>query len=65
MEMYESDVRKVKDRILSLHQPYIRPIVREKVGKRVEFGCKILTSVIDSYSFIEHMSFDNLIREYI
>ncbi len=57
--MYESDVRKVKDRIVSLHQPYIRPIVRGKAGKRVEFGCKILTSVIDSFSFIEHMSFDN------
>ncbi len=25
----------------------------------MEFGCKILTSVIDGYSFIEHMSFDN------
>ena len=57
--MYESDVRKVKDRIVSLHQPYIRPIVRGKAGKRVEFGCKILTSVIDGFSFVEHMSFDN------
>ena len=57
--MYESDVRTVKNRIVSLHQPYIRPIVRGKAGKKVEFGCKILTSVIDGFSFVEHMSFDN------
>jgi len=57
--MYENDVRTVKDRIVSINQPYIRPIVRGKAGKPVEFGCKILTSVIDGYSFIEYMSFDN------
>jgi len=57
--MYDSDIRKVKDRIVSVHQPYIRPIVRGKAGKRVEFGCKILTSVIDGFSFIEYLDFNN------
>jgi len=57
--MYEEDVRKVKNRIVSINQPYVRPIVRGKAGKQVEFGCKLLTSVIDGFSFIEYMSFDN------
>ena len=57
--MYDLDIRKVKDRIVSVHQPYIRPIVRGKTGKRVEFGCKILTSVIDGFSFIEYLYFDD------
>ena len=57
--MYESDVRTVGDRIVSVHQPYIRPIVRGKAGKKVEFGCKLLTTVIDGFSFIELMDFNN------
>ena len=36
--MYDNNVHSVPDRIVS--QPFIRPIVRGKAGKPVEFGAK-------------------------
>lgn len=49
---------KPKDRIVSLDRPYIRPIVRGKEIKPVEFGAKVNKLQIDGISFIEHLSFD-------
>lgn len=50
---------KIKNRIVSLHKPYVRPIVRGKETKPVEFGMKVNKLEIDGISFIEHASFDN------
>jgi hypothetical protein len=50
--------KKPKDRIVSLDRPYIRPIVRGKEIKPVEFGAKVNKLQIDGISFIEHLSFD-------
>ena len=47
-----------KDRIVSIDKPYIRPIVRGKENKPVEFGAKVHKLQIDGISFIEHLSFD-------
>ena len=47
-----------KDRIVSLDKDYIRPIVRGKENKRVEFGAKVNMIQIDGINFIEHLSFD-------
>jgi hypothetical protein len=47
-----------KDRIVSLDKPYIRPIVRGKETKSVEFGAKVNKYQVDGISFIEHLSFD-------
>lgn len=52
------DGEKIKDRIVSLDRPYIRPIVRGKEIKKVEFGAKVNKLQIDGISFIEHLSFD-------
>jgi len=49
---------KPSDRIVSLDKPYIRPIIRGKEVKSVEFGAKVHKLQIDGISFIEHMSFD-------
>ena len=49
---------KPKERIVSLDKPYIRPIVRGKEIKKVEFGAKVNKLQIDGISFIEHLSFD-------
>ena len=51
-------VEKIKDRIVSLNKPYIRPIVRGKETKAVEFGCKVNKLQVNGLSFIEHLSFD-------
>jgi D-Tyr-tRNAtyr deacylase len=49
---------KPKHRIVSLDKPYLRPIVRGKEVKKVEFGAKVHKVQIDGISFIEHLSFD-------
>lgn len=50
---------KVPDRIVSLHKPYVRPIIRGKEVKPVEFGIKVNMLQLDGISFIEHWSYDN------
>jgi hypothetical protein len=57
-EMYDKKVTRVDDRIVSISQPHIRPIVRGKAGTPVEFGAKTLLSVINGYSFINHIDYN-------
>lgn len=39
--MYDNHTHSVPDRIVSVSQPFVRPIVRGKAGKPVEFGAKL------------------------
>ena len=62
--------KEVKHRIVSIDRPYIRPIVRGKENRRVEFGAKVNNIMIDGISFIEHHSFEAFnegvrLKEYI
>lgn len=57
-EMFHENKNKVKNRIVSIDKPYIRPIVRGKEKKPVEFGAKVHKLQIDGISIIEHLSFD-------
>ena len=50
--------REVKHRIVSIDRPYLRPIIRGKENKRVEFGAKCNNIQIGGISFIEHLSFE-------
>ena len=52
------DGQKPSERIVSIDKPYIRPIVRGKEIKGVEFGAKVHKLQVDGISFIEHLSFD-------
>ena len=54
-EMFEG--QKVSDRIVNINRHYVRPIVRGKGIKSVEFGAKVNNIQIDDISFIEHLSF--------
>ena len=47
-----------KNRIVSISKSYLRPIVRGKEIKRVEFGAKVNKLQIDGINFIEHISFN-------
>lgn len=47
----------IKDRIVSLPKPYVRPIVRGKENKRVEFGMKVHMLQVDGICFIDTMDF--------
>ncbi len=57
--MYENESNRIDDRIVSITQPHIRPLVRGKAGKPVEFGAKLSVSYFDKYIFLEHLSWDN------
>ena len=56
--MYDNRTHSVSDRIVSVSQPFIRPIVRGKAGKPVEFGAKLDISVSDGWTRLECWSFD-------
>lgn len=58
-EMYDEKKKTVAARIVSLHKSYVRPIVRGKNGKDVEFGAKVQLSCVDGYLLADHLSFDN------
>ena len=57
--MYKNKVHSVPDRIVSISQPWIRPIVRGKVKAPVEFGAKLDVSIDEEgYGRLEKVSFD-------
>ncbi len=49
----------VPARIVSLHKPYVRAIIRGKEVKPLEFGAKVNMLQVNGINFIEHISFDN------
>ena len=57
-EMYQKGVHTVKDRIVSIHQPQIRPMVRGKASADVEFGPKLSLSVVDGFLYLDHLRWD-------
>ena len=56
--MYDNRTHKVENRIVSISQPWIRPIVRGKAKASVEFGAKPDISVVDGFTRLEYHSFD-------
>jgi len=57
--MYQNKVHSVENRIVSITQPWIRPIVRGKTKTPVEFGAKFDLSVDDNgLGRIEKISYD-------
>ena len=58
-ELLYGDRENVKHRIVSLAKPYVRPIVRGKEIKPVEFGAKVHKVLVGGLSFIEYLSYEN------
>ncbi len=57
--MYENKTHVVENRIVSLSQPYIRPIVRGKAKAKTEFGPKYDISIDEKgHARLEKISFD-------
>jgi len=56
--MFDRGKKSIKNRIVSLAKDYIRPIVRGKENKRVEFGMKLHVMQVDGINFIEHGNFE-------
>jgi len=57
--MYQTQTHQHDDQIVSISQPHVRPIVRGKAGKSVEFGAKLSLSLMDEILFEDKVSWDN------
>lgn len=58
-EMYRSKSRRCDDRIVSISQPYVRPIIRGKLNKPVEFGAKLSVSLTgDGVACVDYLRWD-------
>lgn len=56
--MFGNGLKSCQDRIISIFQPHVRPIVRGKSKSPTEFGAKISVSVVDGFTFIDRHSWD-------
>jgi hypothetical protein len=57
-EMYKNNTHSHPDRIVNIHQPYVRPIVRGKAKTKVEFGAKINVSLQEGFAKIDHFNWN-------
>lgn len=58
LQMHEQNTQRVDDRIVSIYQPYVRPIVRGKAKHKTEFGNKNSISLQNGYVLLERLSWD-------
>jgi hypothetical protein len=56
--MYRNNTHQCEHRIVSIHQPHVRPIVRGKARAKVEFGSKLGVSLNCGYARIDKLSWD-------
>jgi len=57
--MYRDKAQRCDDRIVSISQPYVRPIVRGKVDKPTEFGAKLSVSLsAGGVARVDHLRWD-------
>jgi len=58
-DMYRTKTHRCDHRIVSISQPYVRPIVRGKLNKPVEFGAKLSVSLTgDGLAHVDHLRWD-------
>ena len=58
-EMYQNKTHRCEDRIVSLSEPFVRPIVRGKAKSPAEFGAKLDLSIDNNGNArVEKISFD-------
>ena len=58
-QMYDERSNRHPNRIVSISQPHVRPIVRGKAGKSVEFGAKVSASLdSDGFAHVDALRWD-------
>ena len=57
--LHETKSRSIPDRIVSLSQPHVRPIVRGKAGKKTEFGAKLSVSLCLGHVYLDKLSWSS------
>jgi hypothetical protein len=58
-EMFDNKKNLTEGRIVSIHQPQVRPIIRGKAGKKTEFGAKLNAAYVNGMLLLDHVSWDN------
>jgi hypothetical protein len=58
LTMFKTRTHSIEDRIVSIHQPHVRPVVRGKKSAKVEFGSKIQVAIVNGISFLDKLSWD-------
>jgi hypothetical protein len=56
--MYDHKSRRIDDRIVSISQPHVRPIVRGKASAATEFGAKLSVSLVDGFVYLDKLCWD-------
>lgn len=56
--MHKSKIKRVDDRIVSISQPHVRPIIRGKASASTEFGAKVEISIENGFARCEVISWN-------
>jgi len=57
-QIHRERLRSIEHRIVSIHQPHVRPIVRGKRNAKVEFGAKIQVSMMNGFVFLDDLNWE-------
>jgi hypothetical protein len=57
-QMHLTNTKSIPHRIVNIHQPHVRPIVRGKDKAKVEFGSKLQVSLVDGFTFIDRLDWE-------
>lgn len=57
-EMYENRIHRIDHRIVNIHQPHVRPILRGKEKAKTEFGSKLQVSLVSGFTFIDYLDWE-------
>ena len=58
-EMYDNNTNRCEGKIMSLRQPFVRAILRNKAKAKYEYGQKLALAKANGYAFVEHQSWEN------
>ena len=58
-EMYDERRHTIDSRIISISQPHVRSIKRNKAGAKWEFGAKVSVGIVNGLTTIHRISWDN------
>jgi hypothetical protein len=57
-EMYDNKTNSCEGKVLSLRQPHVRAILRNKAGAKFEYGQKLALSLVGGFVFIERQEWE-------
>jgi hypothetical protein len=57
-QMYDDKTNTIPNRIVSIYQAHVRPILRGKQNRRVEFGSKLGVGLDNGFALLNHLSWE-------